>query len=30
MGYEGPVGLEAFAKGDADEALVAFREAFTL
>jgi hydroxypyruvate isomerase len=30
MGYCGPVGLEAFAKGDADDALAAFRAAFTI
>lgn len=30
MGYRGPVGMEAFAKGDSDKALEAFREAFTL
>ena len=29
MGYEGPVGLEAFASGDPAEALARFREAFT-
>lgn len=30
MGYQGPVGMEAFAKGDEDAALEAFRKAFTL
>ncbi|RFC63483.1 hydroxypyruvate isomerase [Fulvimarina endophytica] len=30
MGYRGPVGLEAFASGDAEDALEAFRTAFTL
>lgn len=30
MGYRGPVGMEAFAKGDSDAALDAFRAAFTL
>ncbi|MGL3607986.1 TIM barrel protein [Rhizobium sp. G187] len=30
MGYQGPVGMEAFASGDADEALEAFRNAFTV
>ncbi len=30
MGYDGPVGLEAFAKGDPEQALDAFRAAFTL
>ncbi len=30
MGYRGPVGLEAFAKGNAEDALEAFRSAFTL
>ncbi len=30
MGYNGPVGLEAFAKGDPETALEAFRAAFTL
>jgi hydroxypyruvate isomerase len=30
MGYAGPVGLEAFAKGDEEAALQAFRAAFTL
>ena len=30
MGYRGPVGMEAFAAGDAEAALVAFRDAFTL
>jgi hydroxypyruvate isomerase len=30
MGYRGPVGLEAYAKGDAEKALGAFRTAFTL
>jgi hydroxypyruvate isomerase len=29
MGYEGPVGMEAFAKGDPEVALEAFRSAFT-
>ncbi|KPF41226.1 TIM barrel protein [Rhizobium sp. AAP43] len=29
MDYQGPVGMEAFASGDADEALEAFRNAFT-
>ncbi|MFD0979966.1 TIM barrel protein [Tropicimonas aquimaris] len=28
MGYAGPVGMEAFASGDPEEALVAFRNAF--
>jgi hydroxypyruvate isomerase len=30
MGYDGPVGLEAFAKGDSDAALDAFEAAFTI
>jgi hydroxypyruvate isomerase len=30
MGYNGPVALEAYAEGDPEKALVAFREAFTL
>ncbi|WP_378949573.1 TIM barrel protein [Paracoccus sp. R86501] len=30
MGYDGPVGMEAFAKDDAEAALDAFRTAFTL
>lgn len=30
MGYRGPVGMEAFAAGDADAALEAFRAAFTV
>jgi hydroxypyruvate isomerase len=30
MGYAGPVGMEAFAKGDEDAALEAFRAAFTV
>ena len=30
MGYRGPVGMEAFAAGDADVALEAFRDAFTV
>jgi hydroxypyruvate isomerase len=30
MGYAGPVGMEAFASGDPEAALVAFREAFTV
>ena len=30
MGYRGPVGLESFAKGDDEQALEAFRAAFTL
>ena len=30
MGYSGPVGMEAFASGDPEAALLAFREAFTL
>lgn len=30
MGYAGPVGMEAFASGDPELALAAFREAFTL
>jgi hydroxypyruvate isomerase len=30
MGYEGPVGMEAFASGDPEVALAAFREAFTV
>ena len=30
MGYRGPVGMEAFAAGDADAALEAFRDAFTV
>ncbi|MEZ5535422.1 MAG: TIM barrel protein [Thiolinea sp.] len=30
MGYNGPVGMEAFASGDPEEALAQFREAFTL
>ncbi|MDP2081083.1 TIM barrel protein [Pseudotabrizicola sp.] len=30
MGYAGPVGMEAYAKGTAEDALAAFRAAFTL
>lgn len=30
MGYDGPVGMEAFASGDPETALAAFRAAFTL
>jgi hydroxypyruvate isomerase len=30
MGYHGPVGMEAFASGDPEVALKAFREAFTI
>jgi hydroxypyruvate isomerase len=30
MGYSGPVGMEAFASGDPEAALLAFREAFTV
>lgn len=30
MGYRGPVGMEAFASGDPEMALAAFREAFTV
>jgi len=30
MGYRGPVGMEAFAAGDAEAALEAFRDAFTV
>ena len=30
MGYRGPVGMEAFAAGDPEAALVAFRDAFTI
>jgi hydroxypyruvate isomerase len=30
MGYVGPVGMEAFASGDPEAALEAFREAFTV
>lgn len=30
MGYRGPVGMEAFAKGDPIAALDAFRRAFTV
>ncbi len=30
MGYRGPVGMEAFAKNDPEDALYAFRSAFTL
>ena len=30
MGYRGPVGMEAFASGEAEPALDAFRDAFTL
>ena len=30
MGYQGPVGMEAFAAGDPEAALEAFRSAFTL
>lgn len=30
MGYNGPVGMEAFASGDPEEALTQFREIFTL
>jgi len=29
MGYRGPIGLEAWASGDSEEALVAFRAAFS-
>jgi hydroxypyruvate isomerase len=29
MGYAGPVGLEAYAKGSPEDALIAFRAAFT-
>ena len=29
MGYAGPVGMEAFASGDPEAALAAFRTAFT-
>ena len=30
MGYRGPVGMEAYAAGDAEAALEAFRQAFTI
>jgi hydroxypyruvate isomerase len=30
MGYAGPVGMEAWASGDPDAALEAFREAFSV
>lgn len=30
MGYSGPVGMEAFSSGTAEDALAAFRDAFTL
>ena len=30
MGYSGAVGMEAFASGDAEEALEQFRQAFTV
>jgi len=30
MGYDGPVAMEAWASGDSDAALEAFRAAFTL
>ena len=30
MGYNGPVGMEAFASGDAEEALQQFKDAFTV
>jgi hydroxypyruvate isomerase len=30
MGYRGPVGMEAFARGEPEAALVAFRQAFTV
>jgi hydroxypyruvate isomerase len=30
MGYRGPVGMEAFASGDVEAALAAFRDAFTV
>jgi hydroxypyruvate isomerase len=30
MGYHGPVGMEAFAKGDPEQAIEAFRAAFTI
>ena len=30
MGYAGPVGMEAFAQGDEEAALEAFRYAFTV
>jgi len=30
MGYAGPIGMEAFASGDPDAALAAFRSAFTI
>lgn len=30
MGYHGPIGMEAFASGDADAALAAFRTTFTV
>ena len=30
MGYRGPVCMEAFASGDAEDALEAFRDAFTV
>ena len=30
MGYEGPVGMEAFARANPETALEAFRKAFTI
>jgi len=30
MGYQGPIGMEAFASDDAEKALLAFRDAFTV
>ena len=30
MGYTGPIGMEAFASGDPEAALMAFRAAFTV
>ena len=30
MGYRGPVAMEAFAAGDSDAAVEAFRQAFTV
>jgi hydroxypyruvate isomerase len=30
MGYNGPVGMEAFAADDSDKALTAFKNAFSL
>ena len=30
MGYQGPVAMEAFASGDPEEAIEAFRKAFTI